>query len=49
VYDLSCVIIYVIFIFINSPFLFLFGDDRVICYTGADDDTGDVKDAQAAK
>jgi len=33
------------FHFISSPFLFLIGDDRVICYTGADDTTGDVLDA----
>jgi len=25
--------------------LFVFGDDRVILYTGADDNTGDVVDA----
>ena len=41
------VIIYVIFI--NSPFLFVIGNDRVIRYTGADDDTGDVVDAQTTK
>ena len=41
------VIIYVISIFINSPFLFVIGDDRVIRHTGADDDTGDAEDAQA--
>jgi len=49
VYDLSCVIIYVIFIFISSPFLFVFGDDRVIRYTGVDDDTGDAEDAQVTE
>ena len=32
-------------IFMSSPFLFVFGDDRVIFYTGADDATGDVVDA----
>jgi len=48
-YDLSSVIIYVIFIFISSPFLFVYGDDRVICYTGANVDTGDVEDAQATE
>jgi len=26
--------------------MFVIGDDRVIRYTGADDDTGDVVDAQ---
>jgi len=49
VYYLSCVIIYVIFIFISSPFLFVFGDDRVIRYTRADDDTGDAEDARATE
>ncbi|QCD96581.1 hypothetical protein DEO72_LG6g1287 [Vigna unguiculata] len=33
----------------SSPFLFVFSDDRVIRYTGADDDTGDAKDAQATE
>ncbi|QCD94606.1 hypothetical protein DEO72_LG5g2691 [Vigna unguiculata] len=33
----------------SSPFLFLFGDDRVIRYTEADDDTGDAEDAQATE
>jgi len=28
----------------NSPFLCVFGDDRVILYTGADDATGDAAD-----
>jgi len=28
----------------SSSFLFVIGDDRVICYTGADDATGDVAD-----
>jgi len=35
--------------FISSPFLFVFGDDRVIHYTGADDDTGDAEDVQATE
>jgi len=30
---------------IRSPFLFVISDDRVIHYTGADDDTSDVVDA----
>ena len=30
---------------ISSPFLFVFGDDRVIHYTGVDDTTGDASDA----
>jgi len=41
--------IYVIFIFINSPFLFVYGDDRVIRYTGVDVDIGDAEDAQATE
>jgi len=28
-----------------SPFLFVFGNDRVIRYTGEDDATGDAGDA----
>jgi len=37
------------FYFLNSPFLFVYGDDRVIRYTGADVDTGDAQDAQATE
>jgi len=37
------------FYFISSPFLFVFGDDRVIYYTGADDDIGDGEDAKATE
>jgi len=33
------------FYFLSSPFLFVYDDDRVICYTGADVDTGDAEDA----
>ncbi|QCE04206.1 hypothetical protein DEO72_LG8g2239 [Vigna unguiculata] len=33
----------------NSPFMFVYGDDRVIRYTGADVDTGDVEDVQATE
>ncbi|QCE00541.1 hypothetical protein DEO72_LG7g1831 [Vigna unguiculata] len=33
----------------SSPFLFVYGDDRVIRYTGADVATGDVEDAQATE
>jgi len=29
----------------SSPFLFVFGDDRVTYHTGADDIPGDVVDA----
>jgi len=45
VYCLHFVILYVVFIFISSPFLFVFGDDRVFLYTGVDDNTSDVVDA----
>jgi len=50
VYDLFGDNIYIFiycFYFLSSPFLFVYGDDRVTCYTGADVDTGDVEDAQA--
>jgi len=30
---------------LSPPFLFVFGDDRVILYTGAVDDTGDAVNA----
>jgi len=43
---LYSVIIYIGSNFITSPFLFVIGHDRVIRYTGADDDTCDVVDAQ---
>jgi len=32
-------------LFISSPFLLVFGDDRVNLYTRADDAIGDVVDA----
>jgi len=52
VYDLPevniCVCIYV-FLFLSSPFLFVYGNDCVIRYTGADVDTGDAEDAQATE
>ncbi|QCD84164.1 hypothetical protein DEO72_LG2g4514 [Vigna unguiculata] len=38
-------ILYVISLFISSPFLFVLGDDRVILYTGAVDDAGDATNA----
>jgi len=41
--------LYFISNFISSPFLFVIGDDRVIRYTGADDDTGDVVDVQTTE
>ncbi|QCD86054.1 hypothetical protein DEO72_LG3g575 [Vigna unguiculata] len=34
---------------VAHPFCFVYGDDRVIRYTGADVDTGDAEDAQATK
>jgi len=37
--------LYIVFTFISSPFMFVFGDDRVIIYTGADDNTGDIVNA----
>ncbi|QCE15285.1 hypothetical protein DEO72_LG11g2294 [Vigna unguiculata] len=33
----------------SSPFLFVYGGDRLICYTGADVDTGDAEDAQVTE
>ncbi|QCD79358.1 hypothetical protein DEO72_LG1g2997 [Vigna unguiculata] len=30
---------------LSSPFLFVFGDDRVTCHMGADDIPGDAGDA----
>ena len=37
------------FILSAHPCLFVCGDDRVIRYTGADDDTGGAEDAQMAE
>jgi len=39
--------IHVLFIYIvyNSPFLCVYGDDRITCYPGADDLTGGPGDA----
>jgi len=34
--------LYVSYILLSSPFLFVLGDDRVILYTGAVDDTCDA-------
>jgi len=39
------VYVYTLFLFLSSPFMFVYGDDRVIRYTGADVDTGDAEDA----
>ena len=44
-----CYCIYYFSNFISSPFLFVFGDDCVIRYTRADDDTGDADDVQATE
>jgi len=49
VYDLSCIFYICYFYFLSSPFLFVYGDDRVIRYTGADVDTGDAEDAQVTE
>ena len=43
------VYIYLLFYFLSSPFLFVFGDDRVIRYTGADVDIGGAEDVQMAE
>jgi len=42
-------IVYLLFYFLSSPFLFVYGDDRVIRYTGADAETGGVEDVQPTK
>jgi len=42
-------ILYLLFYFLSSPFLFVYGDDRVIRYTRADVDTGGVEDVQATE
>jgi len=34
-----------IFIVHSSPYLCVYGDDRIICYPGADDLTGEPRDA----
>jgi len=34
-----------VYIITSSPFLFVFGDDRVVCHTGADDIPGNASDA----
>ena len=46
-YTLSYVLYNCYFIFLSSPFLCVYGDDRVIHYTGADVDTGGAEDVQA--
>jgi len=44
-------VFYLLFLifFINSPFLFVIGDDRVIRYMETYDDTDDVMDAQTTE
>ena len=37
------------YILLSSPFLFVYGDDRVIRYTRADDVTGDAEGAHATE
>jgi len=34
-----------VYMVMSSPFLFVFGDDRVTCHTWADDIQGDAGDA----
>jgi len=46
-YAIFCILYIAYFIFLSSPFLicvFVYGDDRVIRYTGADVGTGDAED-----
>jgi len=35
----------VLFFFLNPPFMFVFGDDRVTCHAGANVDPGEHADA----
>ena len=39
-------ILYAFSLSLSSPFLFVFGDDRVICHIEANDIAGDTVDAQ---
>jgi len=41
--------IYLLFYFLSSPFLFVYGNDRVIRYTKANVDTGGLEDVQATE
>jgi len=41
--------IYLLFYILSLPFLFVYGDDRVIRYTGVDVDTGGAEDVQATE
>jgi len=38
-----------VILFSQLTLLFVYGDDHVICYTGADVDTGGVEDVQATE
>jgi len=52
VYALFYILYISYFIFLSSPFLvcvFVYGDDRVIRYTGADVGTGYAEDVQATE
>ena len=52
VYDVILYFIYLLSYFHSSPFLvcvIVYGDDRVIRYTGADVGTGDAEDDQTAE
>jgi len=40
---------YLLFYFLSSPFLFVYGDDRVIRYTEADVETGGAEDDQSTE
>jgi len=39
-------VVYLLFYFLSSPFLFVYGDDRVIRYTGVDVETGGAENVQ---
>jgi len=39
------ILLIVLFFFLNSHFLFVFGDDRVTCHVGADVNPGENFDA----
>jgi len=34
-----------VFLYVSSPYLLVFSDDRVMCYTGADDVRGGAGEA----
>jgi len=43
--DLSHYLFIVLFFFLSSPFLFVFGEDRLTCHVGADVNPGEDVDA----